>query len=252
MKRYLLAICALLFWAGSALAEELVVFAAASLTETLTEIKGVYEASHPDVTITYSFDSSGTLKRQIEEGAPCDLFISAGQKQMDGLEPDFVDASARVDLLENRVALVVSSGAERPVESFDDLARRLASRDIFMAIGNSDVPVGQYTQKIFAFFGLDEASLAEAGCLSFGTNVKEVVTQVAEGSVMCGIVYATDAASAGLAAVDFATSEMCGRAIYPAAPIKGAKAPDAARDFLGYLMSDGMRIFERAGFSPVR
>ena len=144
---------------------ELIVFAAASMTETLTEIKDLYEAANPGVKITYNFDSSGTLKTQIQEGAECDLFISAGQKQMNQLDStasaevnteglDFVLQGSRINLLENKVVLVVPEGNPKGIESFDQLAELLKNGDVLMAMGNSDVPVGQYTQKILAWYEL--------------------------------------------------------------------------------------------------
>ncbi len=239
------------------------VFAAASMTETLTEIKETYEAAHEGVTITYNFDSSGTLKTQIEEGAECDLFISAGQKQMDQLDItadaevntdglDFVLEESRIDLLENRVTLCVPDGNPAGIESFDDLAEKLAEGSVFMAMGNEDVPVGQYTQKILAYYGLDEDELANAGCITYGTNVKEVTTQVSEASVDCGVIYCTDAYSAGLEIVDYATAEMCGQVIYPAAVLKTSANQEAAQEFLDYLTTDeAMAVFESVGFAPV-
>lgn len=242
--------------------EEIVVFAAASMTETLNQIKESYEKDH-NVTLTFNFDSSGTLKTQIQEGADCDLFISAGQKQMNQLDItadkevntdglDFVASDSRVNLLENKVVLVVSEGNPKGIEGFDDLAARLAEGSILMAMGNSDVPVGQYTQKILNFYGLDEEALAKSGVITYGSNVKEVTTQVSEGSVDCGIVYCTDAFSAGLTVVDSATKDMCGQVIYPAAVMKNAKHADAAKAFLEYLQSDAaMKVFENVGFSSV-
>ena len=242
--------------------EEIIVFAAASMTETLNQVKDVYEKEN-NVTITYNFDSSGTLKTQIQEGADCDLFISAGQKQMNQLDLssdkeinkeglDFVAGDTRLNLLENKVVLVVPEGNPKSTESFDDLAARLAEGSILMAMGNSDVPVGQYTQKILNFYGLDEEALAKSGVITYGSNVKEVTTQVSEGSVDCGIVYCTDAFSAGLTVIDSASKDMCGQVIYPAAVLKTAKNPDAAKAFLDYLTgSEAMAIFEAVGFSPV-
>lgn len=242
--------------------EEIIVFAAASMTETLNQVKDVYEKEN-NVTITYNFDSSGTLKTQIQEGADCDLFISAGQKQMNQLDLssdkeinkeglDFVAGDTRLNLLENKVVLVVPEGNPKGIESFDDLAARLAEGSILMAMGNSDVPVGQYTQKILNFYGLDEEALAKSGVITYGSNVKEVTTQVSEGSVDCGIVYCTDAFSAGLTVIDSASKDMCGQVIYPAAVLKTAKNPDAAKAFLDYLTgSEAMAIFEAVGFSPV-
>ena len=242
--------------------EEVVVFAAASMTETLNQIKETYEKDH-NVTLTFNFDSSGTLKTQIQEGADSDLFIYAGQKQMNQLDItadkevnteglDFVASDSRVNLLENKVVLVVPEGNPKGIEGFDDLAAKLADGSVLMAMGNSDVPVGQYTQKILAYYKLDETALANAGTITYGTNVKEVTTQVSEGSVDCGIVYCTDAFSAGLTVVDSATKDMCGQVIYPAAVMKNAKHADAAKAFLEYLQSDAaMKVFENVGFSGV-
>ena len=118
-------------------------------------------------------------------------------------------------------------------------------------MGNSDVPVGQYTQKILAYYGLDEQALADAGKITYGSNVKEVTTQVAEGSVDCGIIYCTDAFSAGLTVVDEATADMCGQVIYPAAVMKNSGDADAAQEFLDYLTTgEAMAVFENVGFAP--
>ena len=242
---------------------ELIVFAAASLTETLTAIGETYSAENPGVTFRFNFDSSGTLKTQIQEGADCDLFISAGQKQMDQLDIiasadvnkdrlDFVDSDTRVDLLENKVVLCVPEGSDKGIDSFDALAEHLKAEDILFCMGNSDVPVGQYTQKILAYYDLDEAALAAAGVITYGSNVKEVTTQVTEGSVDAGVVYCTDAYSAGLTPVDEATKEMCGQVIYPAAVMKAVPNADAAKAFLAYLQTEeAMTVFEGVGFSAV-
>lgn len=242
---------------------ELVVFAAASMTETLNQIKTDYEAQHKDVTLTYNFDSSGTLKTQIQEGATCDVFISAAQKQMDQLDAskdetanpeklDFINSDSRMDLLENKVVLVVPENNPKNINSFDDLKNKLESGDVLMAMGNSDVPVGQYTQKILQYFGLDEKALADAGEITYGSNVKEVTTQVSEGSANCGIVYYTDAYSAGLKVVGEVTEEMCGKTIYPAAVMKNSEHPEQAQEFLAYLSSDAAaKVFEKVGFVAV-
>ena len=242
---------------------ELIVFAAASLTETLTAIGEAYGADHPGVTFQFNFDSSGTLKTQIQEGADCDLFISAGQKQMDQLDSaastevnteglDCVDSESRVDLLENKVVLCVPEGSTKGIDSFDALADHLRAQDILFCMGNSDVPVGQYTQKILDYYGLDEEALAAAGVITYGSNVKEVTTQIIEASVDAGVVYGTDAFSAGLTPVDEATREMCGQVIYPAAVMKAAPHADAAKAFLDYLQTDAAgSVFESVGFTPL-
>ena len=242
---------------------ELIVFAAASLTETLTAIGETYSAENPGVTFRFNFDSSGTLKTQIQEGADCDLFISAGQKQMDQLDImaladvnkdrlDFVDSDTRVDLLENKVVLCVPEGSDKGIDSFDALAEHLKAQDILFCMGNSDVPVGQYTQKILAYYDLDEEALAAASVITYGSNVKEVTTQITEASVDAGVVYCTDAFSAGLTPVDEATKEMCGQVIYPAAVLKAAPNAEAAKEFLDYLQTDrAATVFEGVGFSAV-
>ncbi len=232
---------------------ELYVFAAASLTETLDQIIAQYQAVAPNVTIVPSYESSGTLLKDIQAGADCDLFLSAGASQMDTLEEEGgVLEGSRLDLLENRVALAVPEGNPKGIESFDQLAELLKSGDVFLAMGNSDVPVGQYTEKIFDYYSLDEEALNEAGVLTYGSNVKEVTTQVSEGAVDCGIIYATDAVSAGLATVDGATAEMCGQVIYPAAVVSSGGHPDEAQAFLDYLTTpDAGAVFESVGFTPL-
>ena len=248
---------------GAAEDMELTVFAAASMEETLTEIGDMYMAENEGVTVVFNFDSSGTLKTQIQEGAVCDVFISAGQTQMDQLDItadasvnteglDFVLEGSRFDLLENKVALVVPEGNPAGIESFEDMRDGLESGTIMLAMGNSDVPVGQYTQKIFDYYGLDEAALAESGCITYGTNVKEVATQVAEATVDCGVIYATDAFSENLTVVDTATAEMCGQVIYPAAVLNISEHQEQAQDFLDFVVSDaGREVLESVGFTPL-
>lgn len=249
----------------SAQTTELTVFAAASMTETLNRIAEDYKTVDPNVSLTFNFASSGDLLSQIKEGADCDVFISAAPKQMNALDgslkndadknPDGLDElldGTRIDLLENKVVLAVPEGNPKGIDSFDKLADRLGAGEVFLAIGNSDVPVGQYTRKIFAHYGLDEQSLADAGVLTYGSNVKEVTTQVSEGAVDCGIIYATDAYSAGLESVDEATADMCGQVIYPAAVLRNSAHPDEAKAFLDYLTGeDAGRVFESVGFTPL-
>lgn len=240
---------------------ELIVFAAASMTETLTEIADLYQNVAPNVTLVFNFDSSGTLKTQIEEGADVDVFISAAPKQMNQLDSsseanedglDFVLPKTRIDLLENKVALAVPEGNPKAVTSYDTLAEGLRDGSIFMAMGNADVPVGQYTQKILAYYELDEEALAAAGSLTYGSNVKEVTTQVSEAAVDCGIIYQTDAYSAGLEIVDTATAEMCGQVIYPAAVMNVSAHPEEAGAFLDYLKgAEAKAVFEAVGFTAL-
>ena len=235
---------------ASGASQELVVFAAASLTETLTQLGDQYMADHPDVTIVFNFDSSGTLKTQIQEGADCDVFISAGQKQMNELE--VVLEGTRFDILENKVALAVPADNPAGINSYEDLVSGLTAGNVMLAMGNADVPVGQYTQKILAYYGLDEAELAASGVITYGSNVKEIATQISESTVDCGIIYQTDAFSAGLTVVDTADADMCGQVMYPAAVLNTSRNVETAQDFLSFLTSDGAdTVFAAVGFTPV-
>lgn len=222
---------------------ELTVFAAASLTESLTAIKEIYETVHPEIELVFNFDSSGTLKTQIEEGADCDLFISAGQKQMNALEEQ-IAADSRVDLLKNTVVLVAPKAAQDPPQDFTALDQVDS-----IALGNSDVPVGQYSQEILEHLGIWE-KLNTDGKITFGSNVKEVTAQVAAGAVDCGIVYRTDAASeTDVIVTAEAPADSYSPAIYPAAVLKDAPHAEEAQAFLSYLQTDeAMRAFSVVGF----
>ncbi|MCC2126054.1 molybdate ABC transporter substrate-binding protein [Hominiventricola filiformis] len=233
------------------------VFAAASMTETLTEIQEMYKDVAPNVTLVFNFDSSGTLKTQIQEGADCDLFISAAQKQMNQLdkdadpevnteELDYVLEGTRVNLLENKVVLAVPDGNPKDIESFEDLGTDKLS---LLALGNEDVPVGQYSTEILTNLGILDSLEAE-GKITYGSNVKEVTTQVSEAAADAGIIYATDAFSAGLTVVDQAEGDLCKQVIYPAAVLNISKNPEAAKEFLAYLQTDTcMQVFEAVGFT---
>ena len=251
--------------AGDSAAEEtaeeepvtLNVFAAASMTETLTEIQEMYQEGAPNVTLVFNFDSSGTLKTQIQEGADCDLFISAAQKQMNQLDKDadpevntegldYVLEGTRVNLLENKVVLAVPDGNPKDIESFEDLGTDKLS---LLALGNEDVPVGQYSNEILTNLGILDSLEAE-GKITYGSNVKEVTTQVSEAAADAGIIYATDAFSAGLTVVDQAEGDLCKQVIYPAAVLNISRNPEAAKEFLAYLQTDTcMQVFEAVGFT---
>lgn len=237
---------------------ELIVFAAASMTETMNQIKELYEAKNSNIKITYNFDSSGTLLKQIVAGADCDLFISAAQKQMNNLDSsktgddnpdgnDFVLQGTRINLLENKVALAVPDGNPKDIKTFSDLTTDKLS---LLAIGNSDVPVGAYTLEILTYLNKPVDELEKEGKITYGSNVKEVTTQVKEGTVDAGIIYATDAASANLQVVDLATKDMCRQVIYPAAVLNVTKNESEARKLLDYLQTDeAMKVFESVGFA---
>ena len=225
----------------------LTVFAAASMTETMEQIANIYKQDNQNIDIEFNFDSSGTLKTQIEQGAVCDIFISAAQKQMDELGEDFVNTDSRVDLLENKVVMIVSENSNTDIDSFED-----ANLINLISLGNSDVPVGQYSEQIFKSIGLwDE--LNSSNKISFASNVKEVVSQVASASVDCGVVYATDVTKdSKVKIVANAPEGSCDPAVYPAAVIKTSENQEEAQKFLDFLYEDECKtIFTDAGFTPL-
>ena len=236
------------------------VFAAASMTETLTEIQEMYKEVAPNVTLVFNFDSSGTLKTQIQEGTDCDVFISAAQKQMNQLDKDadpevntegldYVLEGTRINLLENKVVLAVPDGNPKGIESFADLGTDKLS---LLALGNEDVPVGQYSEEILTNLGILD-QLEQENKITYGSNVKEVTTQVSEAAADAGIIYATDAYSAGLPLVAQADDIMCNQVIYPAAVLNISENQDAAEAFLDYLNTDDcMKVFEEVGFTAVK
>lgn len=237
---------------------EVVVFAAASLEATLTEIADLYKEVAPEVTLTFSFESSGTLRTQIIEGAVCDLFISAGQSQMNDLEvgqnengADYVYSDTRIDFVENKVVLAVPDDNPKDIQTFSDLATDKLS---LLCIGNDDVPVGSYSLEILDTLGIDIAQLESDGKVTYASNVTEVANQVKEGAVDCGILYATDAYTYELTVVDEAGEGMCSPVVYPAAVMKsgsGEAAQAAARAFLDYLHTDegAIAVLEGVGFT---
>lgn len=239
---------------------ELYVFAAASMNAALPEIAGAYAAVAPETELVFTFDSSGTLKTQITEGAYCDIFISAGQKQMNAIDKantevntdglDYILSDTRFNLLENQIVLVVPADNPADIQSFDDLATDKLS---LLAIGNADVPVGQYAAEILTWMDVYD-SLNNAGRITFGANTTEVTSQVSEGAVDCGIVYKTDVASSvnpdSLAIVAAAPEGSVSRAIYPAAIVNVSENVDAAQAFLDFLRGDEAKaILESYGFS---
>lgn len=237
---------------------ELIVFAAASMTESMNQIADLYRKIAPNVTVLYNFDSSGTLKTQIQEGADCDIFISAGQKQMNQLDKaadpavnteglDFVLNGSRFDIVSNTVVMIVPEDSDKGITSFEDV---MTDRIDLVALGNSDVPVGQYSEEIYTNLGLWE-KLIKSGKVSFGTNVKEVLSQVASGSVDCGIVYSTDAATAkGIMVAATAPAGSHKAITYPAAILNCTKNQVAAEDFVAFLKTDACgKVLTNIGFA---
>ena len=235
--------------------KKLNVYCAASMTETMQEIKKVYEEKHKDIELVYTFDSSGTLKKQIEQGSDVDIFISAASKQMNALDksktPDakvVIDESSRFNLLENKVVLAVIKGNSSGLKDFTDLTKAEISK---IALGNSDVPVGQYSEELLKNLKIWDEIQSK---VTFGSNVKEVTTWIKEGVANCGIIYATDAYSAGLEVVATAKEGMIKTPVlYPAAVLKNSKNPNEAKEFLEFLKGDECKaIFEKVGFTRAK
>ncbi len=256
MKKRLTALClvlCMLAFPALSLAQApeagLTVLAAASLTDALTEIGAKYQQAHPGVKLTFSFAGSGTLQTQIEQGAPGDIFVSAAQKQMDTLAgQNLILNDTRVDLLENKVVLIVPKGKDAPA-SFETIGDAAV-----IAVGEpGSVPVGQYSMEIFETLGIKDALTKESGKLVYAKDVREVLTYVSTGNVDAGIVYATDALTDENVVVTAEAPEGShAPVIYPAAVISSTKQEQAAREFLDYLAGEEAKgVFEAYGFTAV-
>lgn len=225
---------------------ELYVSAAASMTDALTEIGEKYREEHPGVEPIFNFESSGTLKTQIEQGAPADVFIPASMRQMEELEDSgFIEKDSRIKLLENKVVLIKPAESALDIHAFEDVVKTEVS---MIAIGNADVPAGQYAEQIYRRLGLWEQVKEKANLAS---NVRQVLDWTATKNVDCGVVYATDAkAEAGVTVVCEAPEGLSDSVIYPAGIIKGCAHAEEAGAFLEYLKTDEVKeIFEKYGFT---
>ena len=221
--------------------------AAASLEKSFTEqLIPMFEAQYPNVKIEGTYDSSGKLQSQIEAGADVDIFFSAALKQMQALQEEgYIDADASVDLLENKIVLIVPKGSEEGYTSFEDIV----NADM-VAIGDPEsVPAGQYGKEALENLGLWSEVENK---LSLGTNVTEVLNWVAEQSADAGIVYATDAASIPekVTVIAAAPEGSVSKVIYPVAELKDTANKEAADAFMEFLQSaDALKVFEEAGFT---
>ena len=229
---------------------DLMIAAAASLENCLTEeIIPLFNESYPAIKVTGTYDSSGKLQTQIEEGAEVDVFFSAATKQMDALtEEQMIDAASVVNLLENKIVLIVPTGSEGDYSKFEDIAKAET-----IAIGDPEsVPAGQYAEEPLTNLGLWDGVLAKS---SLGTNVTEVLNWVAEGSADAGIVYATDAAqmSDKVVVIDTAPADSVKQAIYPVGITTAAVNAEPAKLFVEFLQTpEAIAIFEKNGFSAVK
>ncbi len=229
---------------------EVKVFIAASLSNAMNEIAGNYEAGNSGIDIIYNSDSSGTLQTQIEEGAECDIFFSAAEKQMNELnDAGYIISDTITPLLRNKIVLIKASGNNVPVTGFDNITAAGS-----LALAGADVPVGSYAREIFDSMGITDEIMAMN--INEGANVTAVLTAVAEGANDVGIVYSTDAASMKdkvevIAEAPEGTLDT--PVVYPAALVNNSKASEAetqaAEAFLDYLKTDEAKaVFTEYGF----
>ena len=225
----------------------ILVAAAASLKYSYDdELIPMFEAANPGIKVMSAYDSSGKLQTQIEEGLAADIFMSAAPKQMIALkEEGLIDEDSIVDLLENKIVLIVPEGTEPKVTGFEDIT----NADI-IAVGDPEsVPVGQYAKEALTSLGLWEEVLAKS---TKGTNVTEVLNWVAEGSADAGIVYATDAATTPRVTVIAEAPEgsLVKKVIYPVGIVSSSEHQAAAQKFIAFLQSDeAIAVFEKYGFT---
>lgn len=223
----------------------ILVAAAASMQPSLEELNTLFQDKYPYITVDGTYDSSGKLQTQIEEGMDADVFLSAAMKQMDTLkEENMVDEDTIVQLLENKIVLIVPKDIESQVTSFDDILN--ASQ---IAIGDpASVPAGQYAKEVFENLGIFREVEAKA---SLGTNVTEVLNWVAEGIADAGVVYATDAATTEEVVVvaDAPEGTLQEPVIYPVGIVSASQKKEAAKLYVEFLQSEDAKvIFEKYGF----
>ena len=242
------------FAADTDLKGEVNTFIAASLSNAMEEIQKDFNETYPDVEILYNADSSGTLQTQIEEGARCDIFFSAADKQMNALvDEDLAKKDTVEDILENKVVLIKPKDGETKVAGFENITDAAN-----IALAGDSVPVGQYAREIFDYLGItDEVNKME---INEGKNVSEVLAAVSEGSNEIGIVYATDAASVADKVdviAEAPADALKTPVLYPVGLIEDKEASEddtaAAEAFLEYIKSDdAMKVFEKYGFTAYK
>ncbi len=228
--------------------EEILIAAAASLKNAYEEdLIPMFQERYPQITVKGTYDSSGKLQTQIEEGLAADVFMSAAVKQMKALdEGGWIASETVVDLLENKIVLIVPAGQEEGITAFEEIVKADS-----IALGDPEsVPAGQYAREALLRLGLWEDVSAKA---SFGTNVTEVLNQVAEASADAGIVYATDAAGMADKVSVVAQAPEVGlsdKVIYPVAVVKGTAHREAADCFVKFLTSqEAIEVFQSYGFT---
>ena len=230
---------------------EILVAAAASLKNAYEDkLIPMFEEANPGVTVKGTYDSSGKLQTQIEEGLEADVFMSAAKKQMTALDEEGMIASDTItDLLENKIVLIVPTGNEKKLEKFEDIENADS-----IALGDpASVPAGQYAQEALTNLGIWDKIQDK---VSFGTNVTEVLNQVAAASADAGIVYATDAASRAdqvEVVAEAPEGSLAKKVIYPVAVVKGTAHEEVAKEFVAFLQTDkAITVFEEYGFSSAQ
>lgn len=228
----------------------LTIAAAASLTDVTKDIAAQYKKVQPNVTLTFTYGSSGALQTQIEQGAPVDIFMSAATKQMDALvKKNLIDTSTRKNLLENKVVLITPKNSTLGIKSFNDLASSKVKK---IAVGDpKSVPAGQYANQVFSSLKIADKIKSK---LNLGTDVRQVLTWVESGNVDCGVVYSTDAkTSSKITVVCDAPAGSCDKVVYPVAVVKSSKQAAAAADFLKFLQTPEVStLFEKYGFAVTK
>ncbi|MCI1209622.1 MAG: molybdate ABC transporter substrate-binding protein [Treponema sp.] len=232
--------------------QEIIIAAAASLTNAMNECITLYGTNHPAVKVTPTYASSGALRKQIEQGAPADLFFSASEKHMTALmDEDLIMNDTKTDLLKNEVVLIVPKGSTAGIASFNDVDSDKVTQ---AAIGEpSSVPAGSYAKEVFTSLGI-YGNIESGGKLVFGKDVRQVLSYVEQGNVQAGAVYSTDAAISDSVTVVATAPDGSHRPIvYPAAIVKTTEHEQAAKDFLAFLeSSDALDIFTKYGFISVK
>lgn len=230
---------------------EILVAAAASLKNAYEDkLIPMFEEANPGVTVKGTYDSSGKLQTQIEEGLDADVFMSAAKKQMTALDEEGMIASDTItDLLENKIVLIVPTGNEKKLEKFEDIEKADS-----IALGDpASVPAGQYSEEALTNLGIWDKIQDK---VSFGTNVTEVLNQVAAASADAGIVYATDAASMAdkvEVVAEAPEGSLSKKVIYPVAVVKGTAHEEVAKEFVAFLQTDkAITVFEDYGFSSAQ
>ena len=229
--------------------KDILVLAAASLTDVLTELANNYK-TETGTTVTFSFASSGALQTQIEAGSPADIFFSAAQKQMDALqEKDLIDTDTRKDLLENKVVLISPTNSNLNIKSFTDMTNANVTK---IGLGEpKSVPVGQYSEEILSNLSILDTVKQKA---VYGSDVRNVLSWVRTGEVDCGIVYATDAQIANdINIIAEAPEGTHKKVIYPIAIVKSSANKEEAKKFIDYISNDkAAEAFKNYGFTVIK